>query len=119
MASEKGAVATGADHDSQATRRRNVPSSSSPAGELVNRVEIDEKKTQIKQVSDCYISPPSSPDHSIVEADVEKSQAQPSFVQFLDENEVWIAPLIFTFFAFFTRLYKIGLSDIVTWDEAQ
>lgn len=37
----------------------------------------------------------------------------------LDEYEFLIAPLIFTFLAFFTRMYKIGISDIVTWDEAQ
>jgi dolichyl-phosphate-mannose-protein mannosyltransferase len=37
----------------------------------------------------------------------------------LDEWEFIIAPLIFTALAFFTRLYKIGLSPIVTWDEAQ
>jgi hypothetical protein len=50
MASDKGAVASGADFDAQATRRRNVPSTA-PNGGLVNRVEIDEKKTQAKQVS--------------------------------------------------------------------
>ena len=50
MASEKGAVASGADFDAQAARRRNVPSTS-PNGGLVNRVEIDEKKRQVKQVS--------------------------------------------------------------------
>ena len=37
----------------------------------------------------------------------------------LDEYEFILAPLIFTALAFFTRMYKIGLSDIVTWDEAQ
>jgi dolichyl-phosphate-mannose-protein mannosyltransferase len=37
----------------------------------------------------------------------------------LDDNEWWIAPLIFTALAFFTRWWKIGLSPIVTWDEAQ
>ncbi|WYZ37586.1 hypothetical protein EsH8_II_001092 [Colletotrichum jinshuiense] len=37
---------------------------------------------------------------------------------FLDEWEVVIAPIIFTAFAIFTRLWKIGISDIVTWDEA-
>jgi dolichyl-phosphate-mannose-protein mannosyltransferase len=42
-----------------------------------------------------------------------------TFLQFLDEWEFIIAPVIFTFFAFFTRMYKIGLSPIVTWDEAQ
>jgi dolichyl-phosphate-mannose-protein mannosyltransferase len=46
-------------------------------------------------------------------------QSQPSFLQLLDEYEFIIAPLIFTAFAFFTRLYRIGLSPIVTWDEAQ
>jgi dolichyl-phosphate-mannose-protein mannosyltransferase len=51
MASEKGAVASGLDFDSQSTRRRNVPSTS-PNGEQVNKVEIDNKKTQAK-VSIC------------------------------------------------------------------
>lgn len=41
------------------------------------------------------------------------------FLAFLDEWEFIIAPLIFTALAFFTRMWKIGLSDIVTWDEAQ
>jgi dolichyl-phosphate-mannose-protein mannosyltransferase len=49
MASSTG-IASGADFDSQTTRRRNVPSTSSSGG-LVNRVELDEKKTQTKQVS--------------------------------------------------------------------
>lgn len=42
-----------------------------------------------------------------------------SVISLLDEYEFIWAPLIFTFFAFFTRMYKIGLSPIVTWDEAQ
>lgn len=50
MASINTGVATGADFDSQATRRRNVLSTS-PGGGLVNQVEIDEKKAQVKQVS--------------------------------------------------------------------
>jgi dolichyl-phosphate-mannose-protein mannosyltransferase len=37
----------------------------------------------------------------------------------LDEYEFLIAPLVFTALAFFTRMWKIGLSPIVTWDEAQ
>lgn len=40
-------------------------------------------------------------------------------MQTLDDYEFLIAPLIFTAFALFTRLWKIGLSNIVTWDEAQ
>jgi len=55
MASSTTGIASGADLDSQATRRRNVPSTSSSGG-LVNRVELDEKKTQIKQVSHDAIS---------------------------------------------------------------
>lgn len=47
------------------------------------------------------------------------AQPQESILSVLDEYEFLIAPLIFTFFAFFTRMYKIGLSPIVTWDEAQ
>ena len=49
MASEKGVLASGLESDSQAARRRNVPSTSSNGG-TVNRVEIDDKKTQIKKV---------------------------------------------------------------------
>ena len=41
--------ATGADQDVQAIRRRNVPSSTAN-GALVNRIELDEKKTQLKKV---------------------------------------------------------------------
>jgi dolichyl-phosphate-mannose-protein mannosyltransferase len=48
MSPTKGA-ASGADFDQQAIRKRNVPSTS-VNGEVVNRVEIDEKKTQLKQV---------------------------------------------------------------------
>ena len=48
MASKDAGVASGADFDAQATRRRNVPSTS-PSGGLVNRVEVDEKKTQVKK----------------------------------------------------------------------
>lgn len=47
MASTKGA-ATGADFD-QSVRRRNVPSTA-PNGGMVDRVEIDEKKTKVKKV---------------------------------------------------------------------
>ena len=37
----------------------------------------------------------------------------------LEEYEWIYAPILFTLLAFFTRNYKIGLSPIVTWDEAQ
>ncbi|CAF9907876.1 MAG: hypothetical protein GOMPHAMPRED_006009 [Gomphillus americanus] len=47
-----------------------------------------------------------------------RKRREPTFLESLDEYEFIIAPLIFTFLAFFTRMWKIGLSDIVTWDEA-
>ncbi|KAJ9622300.1 Protein O-mannosyltransferase 2 [Taxawa tesnikishii (nom. ined.)] len=43
-----------------------------------------------------------------------KEKASSSF----DQLEPIIAPIVFTFLAFFTRMWKIGLSPIVTWDEA-
>jgi dolichyl-phosphate-mannose-protein mannosyltransferase len=49
MASSNAGLASGADFNAQATRRRNVPSTSTSGG-LVNRVEADEKKTQVKKV---------------------------------------------------------------------
>lgn len=52
--SEKG-VATGADLDN-AARRRNAPSTS-PNGGAVDRVELDEKKTQIKKVCQSITCP--------------------------------------------------------------
>ncbi|KAF2710994.1 glycosyltransferase family 39 protein [Pleomassaria siparia CBS 279.74] len=49
----------------------------------------------------------------------EKSKEKPfSVIEFLDEWEFLWAPIIFTALAFFTRMWKIGLSPIVTWDEA-
>ena len=49
MASEKGVLASGLESDSQSIRRRNVLSTS-PDGGMANRVDIDDKKTQIKKV---------------------------------------------------------------------
>ena len=40
-------------------------------------------------------------------------------IAFLDEYEFVLAPIVFTFLALFTRMWRIGLSPIVTWDEAQ
>ncbi|KAI6813570.1 dolichyl phosphate-D-mannose:protein O-D-mannosyltransferase-like protein [Hortaea werneckii] len=49
----------------------------------------------------------------------EKSKQQANgFLKTLDDYEFLIAPIIFTALAFFTRMWKIGLSNIVTWDEA-
>ncbi|KAK6226372.1 dolichyl-phosphate-mannose-protein mannosyltransferase [Colletotrichum tabaci] len=48
----------------------------------------------------------------------DKKQLVKKESSFLDQWEVVIAPVIFTAVAIFTRLWRIGLSDIVTWDEA-
>lgn len=48
MASERGAVASGLESENQA-RRRNVPSASANGG-MVDRMEVDDKKTQAKKV---------------------------------------------------------------------
>ena len=40
-------------------------------------------------------------------------------LSYLDEYEFLLAPIIFTLLSFATRMYRIGRSNIVTWDEAQ
>ncbi|MCJ1399559.1 Protein O-mannosyltransferase 2 [Xylographa trunciseda] len=92
MATSRASHATGAVQNGHDLRRRNVPISNKSNGSLVQEPDtIDQKKSQ---------------------------KPQQSILSILDEYEFLIAPLIFTFLAFFTRMYKIGLSPIVTWDEA-
>lgn len=62
-----------------------------------------------------WLSPSSTPQLLLTPI----SSQQPSALEVLSEWEFIIAPIIFTALAFFTRFYKIGLSPIVTWDEAQ
>merc|ERR1711881_748484 len=50
-------------------------------------------------------------------AEKSKQKSQSMFASF-EEYEWIFAPILFTLLAFFTRNYKIGLSPIVTWDEA-
>lgn len=53
--------------------------------------------------------------------DTKKAQLPVKEQSFLDSIANWewiVAPAVFTFLAFFTRFWKIGLSPIVTWDEA-
>lgn len=95
MATRQGAYTTGAVDEGQEVRRRNVPGYNSSNGAVLAKPSSDE------------------PD------DKKTRQIQTSILNTLDEYEFIWAPLIFTFFAFFTRMYKIGLSPIVTWDEAQ
>ena len=91
MSADKAHVASGANAvEADALRRRNVPASQ-PV--VAPPVQLDDKKKALKK--------------------------EPSVLEILDEWESVIVPIIFTALALFTRLYKIGLSDIVTWDEAQ
>ncbi|KAK0385866.1 hypothetical protein NLU13_7043 [Sarocladium strictum] len=46
------------------------------------------------------------------------AKKEPTFFESFDAWEPVFAPIIFTLLAFGTRLWKIGLSNIVTWDEA-
>jgi dolichyl-phosphate-mannose-protein mannosyltransferase len=90
MADQKAAVASGADPAGDAARRRNVPGSAAAVAPA-QRPEADEKK-------------------------IHGAKKQQSFIDILAEWEFVIAPVVFLALAIFTRLYKIGLSNIVTWD---
>ncbi|KAK8200760.1 Dolichyl-phosphate-mannose--protein mannosyltransferase 2 [Zalaria obscura] len=79
---------TGSDRQAESVRRRNVPEGQQNGA--VAPVQVDEKTKQKAN----------------------------SLLQTLDSYEPFIAPIVFTALAFFTRMWKIGLSNIVTWDEA-
>lgn len=99
---------TGADAQAEELRRRNVAGqTASPA---VNTTQIKEKSKEKVRI----LPERGSMSHGSADS------FQPfELLAFLDEYEFIWAPLIFTALAFFTRMYKIGLSPIVTWDEAQ
>ncbi|KAK1772569.1 glycosyltransferase family 39 protein [Phialemonium atrogriseum] len=86
---DKTAVATGADTADTLRRRNVVPA---PQQALAGKPQPQDNKKELKK--------------------------EPSVLQLLGQWEWLIAPIIFTALAFFTRFYKIGLSPIVTWDEA-
>ncbi|KAM0471184.1 hypothetical protein ACHAPX_009527 [Trichoderma viride] len=88
MAAEKAALASGADLG-DGLRKRQVASPGAPS--LIASQPDDKKKL---------------------------AQKEKSFFEVFADIESIVAPLIFTAVAIFTRLYKIGISDIVTWDEA-
>ncbi|KAK3985811.1 family 39 putative glycosyltransferase [Cladorrhinum sp. PSN332] len=89
---DRAPVVSGADVG-DAARRRNVPGAPQPAAAVaVEEPQPEDKKKAAKKA--------------------------PSFLDILDQTEWIIAPIVFTALAFFTRFWKIGLSNIVTWDEA-
>ncbi|OGE57398.1 hypothetical protein PENARI_c002G08511 [Penicillium arizonense] len=91
MAALDTAVSTAAKQDSN-LRRRNVPGAGKGnSASLSETADEDTKKS---------------------------SPQSPSFLHVLAGWEPIIAPIILTALALFTRLYRIGRSNIVTWDEA-
>ncbi|KAJ5317291.1 hypothetical protein PENANT_c034G02926 [Penicillium antarcticum] len=91
MAGLDTAVSTGAKHDSD-LRRRNIPvTGNGNSAPLTETADEDTKKSRLQS---------------------------PSFLHVLAGWEPIIAPVILTALALFTRLYRIGRSNIVTWDEA-
>ncbi|KAJ5443640.1 Dolichyl-phosphate-mannose--protein mannosyltransferase 2 [Penicillium daleae] len=84
------ATSTGAKHDAD-LRRRNVPDTGKASTPTLT-VHHDVKKTKPGQ--------------------------SPSFLHVLAGWEPIIAPILLTALSLFTRLYRIGRSNIVTWDEA-
>ncbi|KAL9098780.1 MAG: hypothetical protein Q9163_005620 [Psora crenata] len=89
----KASHVSGAAQNDQDLRRRNVAGKGENGSAISPGVEVDNKKLQ-------------------------PVKSQNSFIKLLDDYEFLLAPFLFTILAFFTRMYKIGLSDIVTWDEA-
>ncbi|KAI9669207.1 MAG: Protein O-mannosyltransferase 2 [Caeruleum heppii] len=92
MAANAFGASTGADLDGQGLKRRHVPSE--PNG----RAAVREEETDTKKL--------------------QKPKGTQSILSYLDDYEFILAPIVFTLLSFFTRMWKIGLSPIVTWDEA-
>lgn len=109
---------TGADAHAEELRRRNVASQSNAAPVVAAVPPKEKSKEKVGLLSRCGMELDTLA--AIVDTDKQLTSCQPfDLLSVLDEYEFIWAPLIFTFFAFFTRMYKIGLSPIVTWDEAQ
>ena len=123
MTTHAGTTSADAGAEADGLKRRNVPRTEvTPAEEI--REELDVKKEQGKQV--CALHLEASTKGIAVQLSCRlhanrgcQPQAGKSILSFLDEYEFIIAPILFTLLSFFTRMYKIGLSPIVTWDEAQ
>lgn len=109
---------TGADAQAEELRRRNVASQSNATPVVAAAPTKEKSKEKVSLLSTCGHESNSLAAKVHANTQLTRHQAF-DLLSFLDEYEFIWAPLIFTFFAFFTRMYKIGLSPIVTWDEAQ
>lgn len=113
MAAKDEGYTTGARKDEAELQRRNVSSYENANGSTVYKVEAEDIKKLQKKVR------PNQPRVEFNLLTATQTQKSPGLLQILDDYEFLIAPLVFTAFALFTRLWRIGLSNIVTWDEAQ
>ena len=112
MATTNGGYSTSAGKDESELRQRNVSSYEKANGSTVYKLEAEDTKKLQKVCYDSWT-------FSVLTLTKPQPAAQKGLLETLDEWEWVIAPLVFTAFALFTRLWKIGLSNIVTWDEAQ
>jgi len=113
---ETTARTTGADAQAEELRRRNVTTQPPAAPVTAPAQDKEKSKDKVCITARAPLELPITRQPKSLVA----NQLQPfDLISALDEYEFIWAPLIFTFFAFFTRMYKIGLSPIVTWDEAQ
>ncbi|KAI9748496.1 MAG: Protein O-mannosyltransferase 2 [Lichina confinis] len=94
MATNATGHSTGADYDAQTVKRRQGPADG-PNGSAVQDSHTDDEQKKTR-----------------------RTQQQQSVLSYLDEYEFLLAPIIFTLLSFATRMYRIGRSNIVTWDEA-
>ncbi|CAN6652047.1 dolichyl-phosphate-mannose--protein mannosyltransferase 2 [Trichomonascus vanleenenianus] len=85
------ATASGVKREGDELRQRGGPRGAAPMPSYMTQSEEDDKKK-------------GAPDGSLIND--------------LSKLESWAAPLLFTALALFTRLYQIGKSKNVTWDEA-
>lgn len=114
MAASQPSYATGVDRQDEELRRRNLQSNQqyNAGWQPQDLKEKSKEKVCIHYI--CFYE-----GFKFLWELMQEMQKPRSLLDQLDEYEWIIAPLVFTALAFFTRMWKIGLSPIVTWDEAQ
>lgn len=95
-------------------RRRNVPGAEKPSVVHNDMVDNDHKKTR-PTVWTYPVSSFASEESCLTTYAIQSN----SYLSVLRSWEPIITPIILTALSIFTRMYRIGRSNIVTWDEAQ